>query len=217
MGAGDSGYSPSGMQHYRAAVESAESPLQRDLRETRTLSEWVCGQLYSLDIPGRRAVATTAVAAAAAEAAYRLSDELPQWGNDTSAAWRTHLADVWEFLSGDRSKHYELSSAVASFLTSPLNHNEGQDGPDDFDRPQTVASYSAALSAIAWGVDFAVTAVGQIFQLLDLKYDGEFSEEREEERANTANWVRKVVNQIVAAEAPRGGGMTPDLLAAIRA
>jgi hypothetical protein len=125
--------------------------------------------------------------------------------------------NVWDFLAGDRQKHYELSSAVADFLTSPLNHNQGQDGPDDFDRPQTVASYSAALSAIAWGVDFAVTAVGQIFELLDLKYDSEFPEGREDERKIAANWIRQVVSQVVAAEGPAGVGLTADLLAAIRA
>ena len=180
------------------------------------LSVWVRERLYSVEVAGRRAEATTAVAAAAAEAVFRMSDQLPEWQNATSAAWRTHLSRVWDFLSGDRTQHHPLSAAVATFLTSPLNHDDGQDGPDDFDRPQTIASYSAALSAITWGVDFAVTAVMQLFDCLDLKYEGEYPLEREVEVRAVAKWVHDIVDRIVAAESQPGRAMTPELIAAVR-
>jgi hypothetical protein len=150
-----------------------ESNVQREARETQALGEWVRTELYRVREGGLRADATTAVAAAAAEETHRITDCLPEWQNETSAVWRGNLQHVWAFLGGDRSQHYPLSRAIAGFLLRPLNHNEGQDGPNDFDRPQTVASYSAALSAIAWGVDFGVTAVMQIFDAIDLKYDGD--------------------------------------------
>ena len=102
------------------------------------------------------------------------------------------------------------------YLTSPLNHIEGQDGPDDFDRPQTIASYSAVVSAVMWGVDFAETAVMQIFECLDLKYDGEFPGERTAEVAAETRWIRECVTRVVAAQGREQPGLTPDLLARIR-
>lgn len=115
------------------------------------MEEWSRSALYEVRQGGWRADATTAIAASVAEETYRVIDSLPDWQNETSAWWWTSLAHVWEFLAGDRSQHDTLCRAVADYLVSPLSHNEGQDGPDDFDRPQTVAAYSAALSAIAWG------------------------------------------------------------------
>ena len=163
-----------------------------------------------------RGRATTAVAASAAEEAYRLSDGLPDWRNAVSDEWREHLAHVWDFLAGDSAQHYALSGAIASFLTSPLNHNEGQDGPDDFDRPQTIASFSAVASAVMWGVDFAVSAVGQIFECLDLKHGDDFTAERAEDVAFEIRRARAVVERVVAAAAPGSAWLTADLLDAIR-
>ena len=128
------------------------------------------------------------------------------------------MGHVWEFLEGDRSQHYTLSRAVSDYLVSPLNHNEGQDGPDDFDRPQAIAAYSAALSAIAWGVDFAITAIGQIFEAIDLKYeygDGD-PEGRWPEVQREAEFVRRVVTAVVQSKRDAGLGYTPDVLASIR-
>ena len=194
----------------------SQTPLHRELEEVRALCDWVRQQIYAVPEGGRRAQVTTAIAAAAAEEAYRLSDLLPQYTNDTSAAWREHLESVWAFLGGDASQHYAMSAAIAGFLTSPLNHNEGQDGPGDFDRPQTIASYSATLSAVAWGVDFAITAIMQIFELLDLKFDGEFPPER---RALVAEEVRRVKGWVDLARDHRStgaGGFRSGTLAALR-
>ncbi|MGH9248560.1 MAG: hypothetical protein ACRD0W_03450, partial [Acidimicrobiales bacterium] len=189
-------------------MRTRRSPLQAELDALRALEEWVRERLYAVPIAGRRADATTAVAAAAAERAYELSDALPEWQNATSAVWRGHLAHVWDFLAGERTEHYELSAAIAAFLTSPLNHIEGQDGPNDFDRPQTIASYAAVVSAVMWGVDFATTAVGQIFECLELKYDGEFNDDRTVDVDAEVGSVRKVVDRIVTAA--RGAGLTPE-------
>jgi hypothetical protein len=159
---------------------------------------------------------TTAVAAAAAEETYRLTDRMPEWQNETSSVWRENLQQVWAFVGGDRSRHYSLSRAIAGFLLSPLNHNEGQDGPDDFDRPQTVASYSAALAAVAWGVDFAVTAVMQIFEAIDLRYDDYDSEERAAEVQREIEFVRRVVTTVVTSQLSYGDGLSAEVLASIR-
>ena len=121
------------------------------------------------------------------------------------------------FLGGDRSRHYPLSRAIAEFLLSPLNHNEGQDGPNDFDRPQTVASYSAALSTIASGVDFGVTAVMQIFDAIDLKYDSDDdSDERWAEVQREIQFVRRIVRTVIGAASMDRQDFAADILASIR-
>lgn len=193
-----------------------ETNLQREVRETRALGEWVRTELYRVREGALRADATTAVAAAAAEEAYRITDRLPEWQNETSAMWRSTLQHVWAFLGGDRSQHYPLSRAIADFLLSPLNHNEGQDGPNDFDRPQTVASYSAALSAIAWGVDFGVTAVMQIFDAIDLTYGGGDSDERWAEVQREIEFVRRIVKTVIGAANVHRQGFDTGILASIR-
>lgn len=196
---------------------SRETSLQREIRETRALGEWVRAELYRVRQGKLRADATTAVAAAAAEEAYRITDRLPEWRNETSAMWRGHLQHVWAFLGGDRSQHYPLSRAVAGFLLSPLNHIEGQHGPNDFDRPQTVASYAAVLSAIAWGVDFGVTAVMQIFDTMDLKYGGkDDSDERWAEVQREIEFVQRIVKTVMGAANGRSQGFDTGVLASIR-
>jgi hypothetical protein len=192
------------------------SPLQQELRDTEALTVWVRGQLYGVASPERRARATTAIAAAAAQEAYRLSDELSDLANAASEAWREHLVEVWAFVAGDTTQHYALSAAIADYLSSPLNHNEGQDGPDDFDRPQTIASYSAAMSAIAWGVDFATTAVQQIFDCIDLKHNDDYPPERASEVRQEIVRVRGWTNLVTAAEALSGIALSPDLLARLK-
>lgn len=194
-----------------------ETNLHREIRVIAELEEWSRTQLYEVRQGGWRAEATTAVAASAAEKTYQLIDPLPDWRNETSAQWRTNLEHVWEFLAGDRSQHYTLSRAVAEYLLSPLNHNEGQDGPGDFDRPQTVAAYSAALSIVAWGVDFAVTAIMQIFEAIDLKYDGDHdAEERWADVQREIEFVRDVVTIVTRSERDAGSRFAPELLASIR-
>jgi hypothetical protein len=193
-----------------------ESALKRELREIGALEEWVRTELYGIRAGGLRAAATTAVAAAAAEETYRVTDLLPEWQNETSDIWRSNLQKVWVFLGGDRSQHYAISRAVADFLLSPLNHNEGQDGPDDFDRPQTVASYSAVLSVLAWGVDFGVTAVTQIFDAIDLKYDTNYPDERWAEIQREIQFIRRIVSTVVSATKGYRQGFTVEVLATIQ-
>jgi len=194
-----------------------ETNLQREVRETQALGAWVRTELYQVRAGGLRADATTAVAAAAAEEAYRITDRLPEWQNETSAMWRSNLQHVWAFLGGDRSQHYSLSRAIADFLLSPLNHNEGQDGPNDFDRPQTVASYSAVLSTIASGVDFGVTAVMQIFDAIDLKYDSDDdSDERWAEVQREIRFVRRIVRTVIEAASMDRQDFAADILVSIR-
>jgi hypothetical protein len=63
-----------------------ETNLQREVRETKALGEWVRSELYRVHEGGLRADATTAVAAAAAEETHRITDRLPEWQNETSLA-----------------------------------------------------------------------------------------------------------------------------------
>lgn len=200
----------------RVELPPPQSPLHDEAEAVRAVREWVRGELYSVTEGGWRARATTAIAASAAEDAYRLGEQLPDWWNETSAEWREYLRHVWAFLEGDASEHYTLSRALANFLLSPLNHNEGQDGPDDFDRPWTVASYSAVASAVMWGVDFAVVAVDQIFECIDLKYGDEFPEERRAEVSGRLDRLRAVVTRVVSVEGLGRSGLTVDILASIR-
>jgi len=194
-----------------------ETNLQREVRETRAVGEWVRTALYRVPEGRARADATTAVAAAAAGETHRITDRLPEWQNETSAIWRSNLQHVWAFLGGDRSQHYPLSRAIADFLLSPLNHNEGQDGPNDFDRPQTVASYSAALSAVAWGVDFGVTAVMQVFDAIDLKYDdGGDADERWAEVRREIEFVRRTVKTAIGAANTGRQGFDAEVIASLR-
>lgn len=194
-----------------------ETHLQRELRVVADLKEWSGAELYAIGDGEWRTDATTAIAASAAEETYRLTNQLPDLQNETSGLWRLNLEQVWAFLAGDRSQHYALSRAVADYLVSPLNHIAGQDGPDDFDHPQTVAAYSAALSAIAWGVDFALTAIAQIFEAIDLKYEGDHNhEERWSEIQREIEFVHRVVTAVVRSERDAGSGFSPELLAAIR-
>ncbi len=190
--------------------------ISSELEMLRALERTLRQQLNSVDAGGVRALAVSALAAAAAERAYTRSDALPQWCNETSDDWRANLAVVWSYLEGDRRQHHALASAIAAFLTSPLNHIDGQDGPDDFDRPQTIASYSAAASVVFWGVDFATTAVGQILELIDLQHDWKTPPERAVEIEQERDWARGACKMIVAAASSGSRGLTPTLLAELR-
>jgi hypothetical protein len=192
------------------------SALRRGVDDVRGLSEWVRGELYGVREGAWRTRATTAVAAASAEEAYRLSDHLPELWNETSANWKGHLDNVWAFLAGDAGQHYQLSRAIAEFLTSPLNHNDGQYGPDDFDRPWTVASYSAVASAVMWGVDFAITSTNQVFECIDLSYGDKFPAERLSQVTQQVRSARERMSTVVAAFGPGQRGLTAEVLATIR-
>ena len=197
--------------------QSRETSLQRELRVIAELEEWTRAELYAVRPARWRADAATAVAASAAERTYRLLEPLPQWQNDTSATWRASLGHVWELLAGDPSQHDALSRAVAGFLVSPLNHLQGQDGPDDFDRPQTVAAYSAALSAVVGGVDFATTAIRQPFEAIDLLHDGDDAvTERWAEVQRELASARRIVTAVVAAARDPQPGFTPALLDSLK-
>lgn len=192
--------------------------LQREIQFTTELEAWARAELYGVRQGAWRVEAAMAVAAAAAEETYRLTDAFPDWQNETSILWRANLARVWEYLDGDRSQHYALSRAIAEFLVSPLNHNEGEDGPDDFNLPQTMASYSAALSVVVGGVDLAMSAVRQIFEAIDHRYEAGYGEvqHRWAEVQHEAEFVRSVVAAVVGAKRAPGSGFSPELLSMIK-
>lgn len=175
---------------------------------TSTLTNSIRRDLYAVREGAGRAAAVTAIAAAAAEQTFRYADDLPEYWNDVGGLWRQHLGHVWRFLGGDVNEHYYLSRALAEFLVSPLNHVEGQDGPSDFDRPWTVATYAAVTSAVAWGVDFATIAAGQVFECIDLKYDGEYSSERRDEVVEAVQRLGRVAVLATQAASASAQGWT---------
>ena len=150
--------------------------LRRELAAQDSLIEQVRTDLYSISPRYYRSLATTALAASVAEWTYRVMDPLYDWQNETATTWHGHLQHVWLYLAGDEQQHYALSTAVAEYLVSPLNHVEGQDGPDDMDRPHTIAAYSAVSSTLHWAVDFAESAIGQAFEAIDKKHDPDYME-----------------------------------------
>lgn len=190
--------------------------LRRELEAIRNLGTWTRDQLLSVRSGSRQATAVTAVAAAAAELTYRRSDELPQWRNGVSELWRSHLGRVWAYLAGDEQQHPALCGAIAEHLTGPFNHRLGQDGPDDFDRPQTIAGYAATCSAVFWGTDFAVTAVGQVFDCIDLEYDGEHPPARALDVDADGRRVRAIVERVVYELAAGPAALSPQVLDQIR-
>jgi hypothetical protein len=161
------------------------------LTTIRTLTESIRHDLYAVREGAWRSAAVTAVAAAAAEDTFRLAAASPEYWNETSQLWKDHLDHVWQFLAGDVSKHYHLSRALAEYLMSPLNHIDGQDGPNDFDRPWTIAAYSAVNSVVVWGVDFATVAVEQVFECIDLRYGAAYPVERQVEVAAATKRLRR--------------------------
>lgn len=183
--------------HAARVDQSSRWTLSRELKEIDALSDWVREEFYRVRAGGLRATATTAIAAAAAEETYRLADGVPELRNEASRLWRDHLRHVWAFVNGDEQQHYPISAAVAEYLVSPLNHVEGQDGPDDFDRPQTVAAYCAALAAITWGVDFAVTAVTQIFECLDVIHGQQVTDQRRADVQRQIEMAKANVKRVV--------------------
>ena len=193
-----------------------DAGLRRELASLGALEHAVRERLYSVGSAGTRALAVSALAAAAAERAYARSETVPESRNETSDLWHAHLADVWGYLEGDLARHRALSTAIADFLVSPLNHTDGQDGPDDFDRPQTIAGYSAVASVVLWGVDFATTAVAQLFELIDLEYDGDHPPGREDEVRGERHWVMEACTTVVSASSVGGSGVTPTVLARLR-
>ena len=189
--------------------------LQHELATQDTLVQQVRADLYSIHPRYHRSLATTALAGALAERTYRLADLLPDLQNETAVAWRGHLARVWSYLAGDEQQHYALSAAVAEFLQSPLNHIDGQDGPDDMDRPQIGAAYAAVLSTLHWAVDFAETAILEAFEAIDVKYDQEFPAARADDVRQLVGQTEQASRSLRADLAARRG-ISPELLHRLR-
>ncbi len=203
------------MRWRRTTVPPDASPLREELSQQNSLVVAIRRDLYSVEPRYRRSLATTALSASIAERTYRLTEPLSDLHNEASEHWRGNLQRVWLWLAGDEQQHYALSVAMAEYLRSPLNHVEGRDGPDDMDRPQTVAALAAVLSALYWAVDFAEDALGGLFEAVDLKYDQQFVPAREAEFKALS---REVAEDATALRQELGNdhAINADLLAALR-
>lgn len=203
------------MRWRRTTVPPDASPLRQELSQQNSLVVAIRRDLYGVEPRYRRSLATTALSASIAERTYRLTEPLSDLHNEASEHWRGNLQRVWLWLAGDEQQHYALSVAMAEYLRSPLNHVEGQDGPDDMDRPQTVAALAAVLSALYWAVDFVEDALGGLFEAVDLKYDQQFVPAREAEFKALS---REVAEDATALRQALGKdrAINADLLAALR-
>ena len=190
-------------------------PLSAELAAQESLVDELRRSLYGVQRGWPRAQAVTALAASLAERTARLTDAVPDLHNATADAWRSHLQDVWRFVEGDEQRHDALSRAVGEHLTGPLWHADGQDGPDDADRPQTTAALAAALAALFGAVDFAEDALDALFDAVDLRHDQEMTAERRSEVDALVEQVRRDVHDVCAALA-EGGELPADLLARLR-
>ncbi len=199
------------MRWRRTTVPPDASPLREELSQQNSLVVATRRDLYSVEPRYRRSLATTALSASIAERTYRLTEPLSDLHNEASEHWRENLQRVWLWLA----RGYALSVAMAEYLRSPLNHVEGQDGPGDMDRPQTVAALAAVLSALYWAVDFAEDALGGLFEAMDLKYDQQFVPAREAEFKALS---REVAEDATALRRALGkdGAINADLLATLR-
>lgn len=191
----------------RVAWRRARSPSELELATVRALTESIRHDLYAVREGAWRSTAVTAVAAAAADDTFRLAAAMPEYWNETSRLWQAHLDHVWQVLAGEVSEHYYLSRALAEYLMSPLNHIDGQDGPDDFDRPWTIAAYAAVNSVVVWGVDFATDAVGQVFECIALRYGAAYPAERQAEVAYATKRLRRAAGLAI-----ESGSTTPHRL-----
>jgi len=213
---------PTHGEHYPPVVRSRRgdvppeaTALRQELAQQASLVEAVRRDLYSVEPRHRRSLATTALSASIAERTFRLTEPLSDLHNEASEQWRRTLERVWLWLAGDEQQHYALSAAVANYLRSPLNHVEGQGGPNDMDRPQTVAALAATVSALHWGVDSAEDALAGLFEAVDLKYDQQFGPAREAEFRTLARGVREDATALRKA-LRTDRAITPDLLARLR-
>ena len=194
-----------------------KSPVAAEVERQRALQANVRERLYAAASPGQAHRIAVALAALSAERTYALLNDLPQWQNATSEQWAEYLPEVWRYLGGDSEPHYVLSRALAAFLTSPLNHVEGQDGPDDFDRPHTIAAYYAVIGVVTGvSIEAAGYAVGQVFDALDLRHDAEMTpahlRDAEEERTRVIRWLDLLLN----VPSPGAEWLTPDLVEEMR-
>lgn len=164
----------------RRRARAEPSPLRQELDAVAALQAELEARLAVVP-PARRALASTALAAAAAATTYRMTDALPEWRNATSEQWRGHLELVWRHLQGEDHRA-ALSGLLAAHLDGPLHHADGQDGPDDADRPQTTAALAAVTAVVEERDDQHEPAVEQVFDALDLAWDDEADPGRRAER-----------------------------------
>ncbi|HWG93176.1 MAG TPA: hypothetical protein VNU66_02980 [Mycobacteriales bacterium] len=202
------------MRWRRTTAASGPDPLAAEVAQVDALVLHVRSELYAVATPYRRAVATTALAASVAERTYRVTDALPDL-HPVSQEWRGHLDRVWAWLAGDASQHRPLSLAVADHLRSPLHHADGQDGPDDADRPQVTAALAAVLSVLHPAVERVEDALRALHEAVDVSHDQEHGPQREAE-------VDALVRAVTAAAAAlrralaHGDDVPPGLLTDLR-
>jgi len=97
-------------------------------------------------------LAYSVIATACAERLLTRHLRLPQsLQRPFTAAWRHPMDCIWGILRCDRdaaSLRWEVADALKRFYDSPLNHNQGQDGPDDADHDAAAACIYAAESLV---------------------------------------------------------------------
>ena len=87
-----------------------------------------------------------------------------------SHSWKPALHAIWAYAGGDDQAWYSISQAVGSYLLSPQNHLDGQDGPDDADQDEVAAVIFAANAVLHGLPGFADLAAGRATDAIDNRW-----------------------------------------------
>lgn len=87
-----------------------------------------------------------------------------------SRAWHPALQAIWAYAGGEDQAWYPISQAVGSYLLSPQNHIDGQDGPDDADQDEVAAVIFAANAVLHGLPGFAELAAGRALDAIDNRW-----------------------------------------------
>ena len=87
-----------------------------------------------------------------------------------SRSWKPALHAVWGYAGGDDQAWYPISQAIGSYLMSPQNHIDGQDGPDDADQDEVAAVIFAANAVLHGLPGFAELAAGRATDAIDNRW-----------------------------------------------
>ena len=136
-----------------------------------------------------------------------------------SHTWKPALQAIWAYAGGDDQAWYPISQAVGSYLLSPQNHVDGQDGPDDADQDEVAAVIFAANAVLHGLVGFAELAATRATDAIDNRWYAVDDELLTRELAAEVDRQRSALELILRAAQDRAAWRAgaPDwLIAALR-
>lgn len=136
-----------------------------------------------------------------------------------SRSWQPVLQAIWAYAGGDDQSWYPISHAVGTYYLSPLNHIEGQDGPDDADQDEVAAVIYAANAVLHGLVGFAELAASRAIDAIDNRWYGVDDDRLTRELEAEADRQRSALQLILRAgpDQPAWHSGAPDwLITALR-